>query len=323
VACTPADAGQPGPAAGQPWPAAGLTDARHSSAVAAALVASGAFTADLRMPRDQWFRWKSGILAPCGCNCRRLNAVPDLRSLVDDALADATRSSFPGADYIVAVAHAGIPWAKTVAERLRLPLAYVRAEARAAGGKLVECEPGTGARAVIIEDVVASGGSAARAIQALLAETSLRVAGVQSIANWNFPEMRGLLAPWTVRAVTSYPQVLASAREAGTLSDADVSQLLRFYADPRRHRWPSGPADGATLPAVIQLQYVFQHKAAWMQYVFQSRVVQVQHVFQFQITPSPPQHPLQRAYSMPRHRARNGLKGYLSSVDLDSLEMVF
>lgn len=48
---------------------------------------------------------------------------------------------------------------------------------------LVECEPGSGDHAVIIEDVVASGGSAARAIAALLAETSLRVAGIQSIAN--------------------------------------------------------------------------------------------------------------------------------------------
>ena len=57
---------------GRPGSAAGLTDARHAHAVAGALVASGAFTADLRMPTDQWFRWKSGILAPCGCNCRRL-----------------------------------------------------------------------------------------------------------------------------------------------------------------------------------------------------------------------------------------------------------
>jgi orotate phosphoribosyltransferase len=233
VAGPPGTARSPGAGDG---PLARLTDARHARPVADALVASGAFTADLRMPRDQWFRWKSGILAPCGCNCRRLNTVPALRRLVDDALADATRSSFPGADYNVAVAHAGTPWAKTVAERLDLPLAYGRAEARGPGGPLVECLPGTGARAVIIEDVVASGGSAARAIEALLAETSLQVAGVQSIANENFPEMRDLLAPWTVRAVTSYRQVLDRAQEAGMLSAADVSRLLRFYADPRRHR---------------------------------------------------------------------------------------
>jgi orotate phosphoribosyltransferase len=211
------------------------------------------------MPRDQWFRWKSGILAPCGCNCRRLNAVPALRHLVGDALADATRSSFPGADYIVAVAYAGIPWAKTVAEQLDLPLAYVRAEAREPGGPLVECEPRTGGRAVIIEDVVASGGSVARAIRALLAETSLRVEGVQSIANWNFPEMRDLLAPWTVRAVTSYPQVLDSAQEAGLLSETDVRELLRFYADPRRHRWSPGSVADVTLSGAIKLQHLFQY----------------------------------------------------------------
>jgi orotate phosphoribosyltransferase len=215
----------------------GLVDTRHAHPVADALVASGAFTVDMRMPRDRWFRWKSGILAPCGCNCRRLNALPAFRRLVDDALADATSSAFPDAGYVVAVAHAGIPWAKTLAERLDLPLAYVRAEARDAGGPLVECSPAGRARAVIVEDVVASGGSTARAIKALLAETGLRVAGVQSIANWDFPEMRALLAPWPVRALTSYPQVLASAREAGLVTAADVGQLLRFYADPRRHSW--------------------------------------------------------------------------------------
>jgi orotate phosphoribosyltransferase len=218
---------------------AALTSGRHAGPVAAALVASGAFTADIRRPADQWYRWKSGILAPCGCNCRRLNTIPALRRLVDDALTDVTRSSFPDADYIVAVAHAGIPWAKTIADRLDLPLAYVRAEPREAGGTLVECGPAAGARAVIIEDVVASGASAVRAIQALQAETRLRVAGVQSIANWNFAEMRSLLAPWKVRAITSYPQLLASAREAALISATDASQLLHFYADPRGHRWDS------------------------------------------------------------------------------------
>jgi hypothetical protein len=90
---------------------------------------------------------------------REVNALPAFRRLIDDAPAEAARSSFPGADYIVAVAQAGISWAKTVAERLDLPLAYVRGGAREVGGPLVECAP--------------------------------------------------------VRALTSYPQVLASAQEAG------------------------------------------------------------------------------------------------------------
>ena len=50
--------------------------------------------------------------------------------------------------------------------------------------------------------------------------------------------MRTLLAPWPVRALTSYPQVLASAQAAGLVSAADVGRLLRFYADPRQYTWP-------------------------------------------------------------------------------------
>ena len=68
-----------------------------------------------------------------------------------------------------------------------------------------------------------------------------------------FPELhdREGLAPWTVRAVTSYPQVLDRAQEAGMLSAADVSRLLRFYADPRRHRWHPGPEARTALSGAI------------------------------------------------------------------------
>lgn len=82
-------ASSPGAAGGS---FAALLDTRHARPVADALVASGAISVDMRMPADQWFRRKPGILAPCGCNCRRLNAVPAFRRVVDDALADATRS---------------------------------------------------------------------------------------------------------------------------------------------------------------------------------------------------------------------------------------
>jgi hypothetical protein len=74
-----------------------------------------------------------------------------------------------------------------------------------------------------------------------------RPAAAALVASGAFTEMRRLLAPWTVRAVTSYPQVLAAALEAGKLGAADVSQLTRFYADPRRHQRHSGPAAGTAL----------------------------------------------------------------------------
>ena len=217
---------------------AGLVDARYARRVAEGLLTCGAFTVDLRMPRERWFRWKSGIMAPFGCDCRQVNAFPVVRRLIDGAMTDAVRQAFPDAGYVVGIAQAGIPWAKTLAERLDLPLAYVRTQSRAPGGPLVECAPRGTALAIVVEDVVASGETTRRAIHAISAETDLTVAGIQSIANWDFPEMRAALEQWPVRALTSYPHLVDCARAAGLIDDAGVAQLSRFYRDPRNQTWP-------------------------------------------------------------------------------------
>ena len=217
---------------------AGLVDPRYARRVAEGLLTCGAFTVDLTLARERWFRWKSGITAPLGCDCRRVNAFPAVRRLIDGALADAVRQAFPDAGYVVGVAQAGLPWAKTLAERLDLPLAYVRAQPRAPGGPLVECAPREAAPAIVVDDVVASGETTRRAIDAISAETLLTVAGVQSIANWNFPEMRAALGQWPIRALASYPHLLDAALAAGLIDDAGFAQLGHFYADPRHHTWP-------------------------------------------------------------------------------------
>jgi len=219
----------------------GLTDAHYALSAAECLVACGAFTADFSRPRDRWFRWKSGIVAPCGCDCRRLIAFPAHRRLIADALADAIAGAFPAADYIAGVAHGGIPWATAVADRLGLPLAYVRAQPRAAGGPRVEGLPRRDvqlrARAVVVDDVVASAGSVAQAIRAIRDETGWLIAGVQSIANWGFAEMRETLGEWPARALTSYPQVIDRALAAGLIDDGQAVQLRHFYLNPRSHTW--------------------------------------------------------------------------------------
>jgi orotate phosphoribosyltransferase len=214
-----------------------LIDQRYARPVAECLLECGAFTVDLGMPRAAWFRWKSGVTAPCGCDCRRLNAFPAQRRLIDDALAGAVRAAFPDVGYVVAVAQAGIAWGKSLADRLDLPFGYVRTSPRAPNGPRTEAALGGPARAVVVEDVVASGASTHAAIQAILAETELTVAGVQSIANWDFPEMRATLGAWPVRALTSYPALLECARDAGLIDDSGLASLTRFYTDPRHYDW--------------------------------------------------------------------------------------
>jgi hypothetical protein len=116
---------------------------------------------------------------------------------------------------------------------------------------------------------VASASSAARAIQVVLAETSLRVAGVQSIANWNFPEMRDLLAPSTVRAVTSYSQVHPSARQAGMLSDAESASSCA--ATPTRAGTAGIPASQPTQSRPFSRNTCFNSRAAiYLQHLLQA-----------------------------------------------------
>lgn len=237
VAAAPATAMAPATAPAGPQKsspdASVLIAEEHARSVAEALVAAGCFSVDMNMPRERWCRWKSGIYAPCGCDCRRLNSAPALRRLVDDALTAVVRAHFPEADAVIAVATAGIPWAKTVADRLDLPLAYVRAEPRGPGKGLVECSPKPARRAVLIEDVVAGGGSARHAIEALHAESDVRVTGVASIANWNFPEMRAQLHPWQpLRALTGHVHLVDAARAAGLVDARGRQRLLEFYRDP-------------------------------------------------------------------------------------------
>jgi orotate phosphoribosyltransferase len=102
---------------------------------------------------------------------------------------------------------------------------------------LVECAPGGATPAIVVDDVVASGASVLSVILAIQAETELTVAGVQSIANWNFPEMRSRLNAWRVKALTSYPYLLDRAQAAGLVDDAGFAQLSGFYQDPRNYAW--------------------------------------------------------------------------------------
>jgi orotate phosphoribosyltransferase len=223
----------------------------QTNAVAAALVKSQAFRVDLRLLPQQWFRWKCGIAAPCGCDCRTVNGFPAIRHLIDRILAKAVRSTFPDAEYIVGVANAGIPWARMLADRLHLPLAYVRTPKTMGKGHLVECAPKGGQRALVIEDIVVSGKSTINAIHAIHRETDLKVCGVQSLVNWNFPSMRFHLDGYIVRTLTSYPMVISCALREGMINEKGYAQLMAFYKDPYLHPWAQYYQDLTPLQAYV------------------------------------------------------------------------
>lgn len=203
--------------------------------VAEALVSSSAFRVDF----SKMFTWKSGIRAPCYTNCRDLNGYPVERQVVKEALVSATKRLFEGekVDLVVGVVTAGVTWATLLSDELRLPLAYVRNEKKCHGvGGRVECSP-RHSHAIVVDDLVGSGGSLRDAINALIDESGSKVVGVLSIVNWNFSEMKDNLAGIKVYTLTSYPYILEVALVRDKIDKNEYAQLLNFYRNPNKYVW--------------------------------------------------------------------------------------
>ncbi|MBU1495165.1 MAG: hypothetical protein KJ956_14505 [Actinobacteria bacterium] len=206
--------------------------------VASALVRSGAYKLDLTLPRDEWYTWKSGIRAPCYNNCRTLLEHPSARRAVEDAMSAGAREMFGSVDVVIGIAHAGIPWAAVLARTLDVPNYYLRAEAKAhgIGGRINPQLSGNG-HALIVDDLVAGGESVRDAVAAIREESDIEPAGILSIVNWGFSSMQQNLVGERVRALTSYPWILAVALSEGLVDLAGYSKLMAFYKNPRKYDW--------------------------------------------------------------------------------------
>lgn len=210
-----------------------VLDDDRAMRVATSLLDAGAYLIDTSMPEEQFYTWKSGVRAPCYCNCR--NAISDhqARLAISTEMADAVKETFGGVDAILGVSTAGIPWATSVADQLKLPTAYIRSEKKAHGvGGFVQGYVQEGARVVIIDDLVASGGSLKKAIAALREEVEVEVVGIVSIINWGFAKMRENLDGINYISLASYPSVIMAATSRGKVSESEFARLLDFYMNP-------------------------------------------------------------------------------------------
>ena len=216
-----------------------IYDPTHSQ-VARAVVSAGCYLIRTDGSPENFYTWKSGIRAPVYTDCRVLNGDPFARAIVMRALGSAIRENFPTAECIVGVAEAGVVWSTLAATELSLPHAFVRKTPKPYGsGSNVEGSPPKGARAVLVDDLVASGDSLAKSITVLAEEKGIATIGILSIVNWDFLGMRDTFRNLgiPVRALVSYPQLLQAALEAGQIDQAAKSELEMFYRNPRKHQW--------------------------------------------------------------------------------------
>jgi len=140
----------------------------------------------IKLNHSNPFTWSSGWKSPVYCDNRLALSYPEIRSFVKDSLASAVKKKFPETEYIAGVATAGIPQGALVADALKLPFVYVRPKPKDHGmGNLIEGKIDPGKKAVMIEDLISTGGSSLKAAQAMQ-EAGFNVIGMVAIFTYGF-----------------------------------------------------------------------------------------------------------------------------------------
>lgn len=191
---------------------------------------------------DKPFTWTSGIRSPIYCDNRLTLSYPEVRETIADALAEEIRARFPVVEAVAGTATAGIPHAAWVADRLRLPMVYVRSKPKEHGtGSRIEGRLSPGSRVVVVEDLISTGMSALSTVEALR-EGGYRPIGVAAIVTYGFDEAARAFAraeiPWF--SLTCYTSLIQLACERGLVTPEQLDVLEKFRADPRNWRPASG-----------------------------------------------------------------------------------
>ena len=188
----------------------------------------------VRLQPHQPFTWSSGWQSPIYCDNRVTLAYPAVRSYIKNALADAIRQQFPHVEVITGVATAGIPQGALVADALNLPYCYVRPEPKAHGmGKQIEGHLESGQRVVVIEDLISTGGSSLKVVDALRA-AGADVLGMAAIFTYGFPLADQNFAAKNVPllCLSNYDALLAEAQTLDYIPAEAMETLAAWRQNP-------------------------------------------------------------------------------------------
>lgn len=188
----------------------------------------------VRLQPDQPFTWSSGWKSPIYCDNRITLAYPEVRSFIKNALAERIRQEFPTVEVIAGVATAGIPQGVLVADALNIPYCYVRPEPKAHGmGKQIEGRLEAGQRVVVIEDLISTGGSSLKVVDALRA-AGADVLGMAAIFTYGFSIAAQNFASKNVPLVclSDYNVLLTEAQALDYISADALDSLATWRENP-------------------------------------------------------------------------------------------
>ena len=188
----------------------------------------------IKLQPQEPFTWASGWKSPIYTDNRKTLSFPRVRSFVKLELCHAIQEQFPEAEAVAGVATGAIAQGALVAEQLGLPYAYVRPKPKDHGmGNQVEGMLPQGSKVVVVEDLISTGGSSLKAVEALR-QYGVEVIGMVASFTYGFPVAEEAFREAGVKLVTlsNYQAVVEEAAETGYIKDADKAVLAEWRKDP-------------------------------------------------------------------------------------------
>ena len=192
----------------------------------------------IKLQPDAPFTWASGWKSPFYCDNRKTLSFPALRSFVMIELARLIMEQFPEADAVAGVATGAIAQGALVADELGLPFAYVRSKPKDHGlANLIEGELPTGAKVVVVEDLISTGGSSLKAVEALR-NAGFEVVGMVASYTYGFDVAKQAFEDAKVQllTLTNYEAVLEAALQTGYISNDQIPTLNEWRSNPSEWR---------------------------------------------------------------------------------------
>jgi len=180
------------------------------------------------------FRWASGWLSPIYCDNRITLSFPGIRDQIRSAFVETILTHFGRPGLIAGVATGAIAQGVLVADQMNLPFVYVRSSPKTHGRQnLIEGRITGGETVVVVEDLVSTGGSSLRAVEALR-EAGTEVAGMVAIFSYGFQVAEERFRQAGVRLVTlsDYDTLIKLALESGYIKKDQMKLLEAWKKDP-------------------------------------------------------------------------------------------
>lgn len=188
----------------------------------------------IQLNKKKPFQWASGWQSPIYCDNRKTLSYPKVRTFIRQKYAECIQENFNNVDVIAGVATGAIAQGALVAQELELPFVYVRSSTKGHGlQNQIEGQIEAGQKVVVIEDLISTGMSSLKAVEALR-EKGCDVLGMVAIFTYGFKEAQNNFKKYKcpLYTLSDYKSLITFALESNQISEKDVASLKSWREDP-------------------------------------------------------------------------------------------